>query len=79
MSRKKVFMIDGEACHKVTWTQHCTGCLESGEGQINSNDYPWDPKAKCHIGAGCDECGYTGKRRQTFFVPVQSNIDEEVA
>lgn len=38
------------------WTQNCSGCdCDCGDG------YP------CHHGAGgCEECGYTGKRRQGF-------------
>jgi hypothetical protein len=36
----------------VKWTQHCTGCTEVDEGCPA-------PEAGC----GCDECGYTGKRR----------------
>ncbi|HSH44626.1 MAG TPA: hypothetical protein VK966_02150 [Longimicrobiales bacterium] len=47
----------------------CFGCFESGEYMGMANNYPWDEKAGCHVGAGCDECGYTGKRRWTWFVP----------
>lgn len=39
------------------WTAECTGCTEHGE----SGGETWGP-------FGCDECGYTGKRRHEFFV-----------
>jgi len=32
--------------------------------------YPWDEKAKCYVGSGCEECGYTGKRRDSWFSPA---------
>lgn len=47
------------------WTESCSGCTELVDGQ-NVNGYPWDAKAKCYVGSGCRECGYTGKRRMQF-------------
>lgn len=47
----------------VTWTSECSGCFEGGENGGLAENYPWDEKAKCRIGMGCQECGYTGKRR----------------
>lgn len=46
----------------------CTGCYEGGENDGMAHLYPYDEKAECRVGAGCEECGYTGKRR----VPVPS-------
>lgn len=51
------------------WTDSCSGCRETEDGH-NVGEYPWDDKAKCYIGAGCDECGHTGKRRRAEWVPV---------
>lgn len=51
------------------WTESCTGCLESGEYGGNEHYYHYDTKARCHVGSGCDECGYTGKRRENHWVP----------
>lgn len=50
------------------WTVSCAGCRETEDGH-NVGEYPWDDKAKCYIGAGCDECGYTGKRRDGSYFP----------
>lgn len=49
------------------YTHTCSGCSESNEGHMSH--YPYDAKAQCHIGSGCDECGYTGKVRDCFFIP----------
>jgi len=39
------------------WTDKCSGCsCHCREGCT-------------HGASGCDECGYTGKRRQAFWVP----------
>lgn len=58
--------IDGFIVH---WTASCSGCLESEDGRPVGR-YPFDAKARCSIGAGCSECGYTGKRRQSAWVPL---------
>jgi hypothetical protein len=41
------------------YTTACSGCTEVGE-------YERMPDA----GAGCSECGYTGKRRQSVWTPL---------
>lgn len=51
------------------WTQSCSGCRETEDG-YNVGEYPWDEKNKCWIGAGCSECGYTGKRRDGWYAAV---------
>jgi len=43
----------------VRWTQHCTGCTETPENTT--------PEER---GMGCGECGFTGKRRMEWFVPL---------
>ena len=58
-----------------TWgkfTINCSGCTETSDG-YNVNGYPYDSKNHCLIGGGCYECGYTGKRRVTFFCPYSEN------
>ena len=52
------------------WTQSCSGCCELGDYGSNPNRHPYDEKNQCHIGFGCDECGYTGKRRVEMWVPI---------
>jgi len=39
------------------WTDTCSGCSE------------YDMGNPIYEGAGCHECGYTGKRRQEMFTP----------
>lgn len=51
------------------WTESCSGCFETGDYGSGAGDYLFDAKAMCHIGAGCSECGYTGKVRQQHWVP----------
>jgi hypothetical protein len=40
------------------WTQTCTGCTDSEDGQVLSGPF------------GCKECGYTTKRRVCVWVPL---------
>ena len=48
--------------YEAVETIKCSGCTEVGEmgGQT------WGP-------FGCDECGYTGKRRVRFWIPFDIN------
>jgi len=64
------YLCGGPVFEYGEWTESCTGCRETEDGQ-NVGDYPWDSKAGCYIGAGCDECGYTGKRRSGLHVPAK--------
>ena len=57
------------------WTDSCSGCTELCDGQ-NVNGYQWDEKAKCYVGSGCKECGYTGKRRLTFQWPADEQEEK---
>lgn len=45
----------------VRWTEDCFGCTEHGE----YGGKQWGP-------FGCEECGYTGKRRRTEWIPFDS-------
>jgi hypothetical protein len=67
--RRKYAVINGELCSLGRWTDTCSGCCETVDGH-NVHRYPRDKKHGCLIGGGCDECGYTGKRRQSFWGPV---------
>ena len=53
-----------------TITTSCSGCFETVDGQP-VGDYPWDAVAGCHIGAGCSECGYTGKQSYDSFFTIE--------
>lgn len=62
------------------YTGSCSGCYESGECGGMEHWYEWDEKAKCRKGAGCDECGYTGKRVHHFAAPALSlEFERELA
>ena len=52
----------------AAFTASCSGCTETSDG-YNVNGFPTDPKHGCLVGAGCRECGYTGKSRQSYWVP----------
>lgn len=58
--RKNYAIINGEVCEYGEWTQACSGCS------------PDDPYQRVDAGAGCHECGYTGKRRVGFWGPILS-------
>lgn len=53
-----------------TWTTSCSGCFEGGECMGLAHHYPYDTKRQCHVGAGCAECGYSGKVRQAMWLPT---------
>ncbi len=67
-TRSKVVTVDGIDGFIARWTDSCTGCYESCDG-YPSGRYPVDPKHGCRVGAGCHECGYTGKRRYETWAP----------
>lgn len=52
--RKVYALIEGELCVAISITSCCSGCTD---GQHV-------------IGWGCRECGHTGKRRRSHFVPA---------
>ena len=63
--RRRVVINEGHEGFIGRWVDSCTGCHASGDGCI----YDWDPKTKCELGWGCDECGYTGKVRHAMWIP----------
>lgn len=51
----------------VTWTVPCSGCHETIDGhEMAGTQYD---KNGVVLGAGCHECGYTGKRREIVWLP----------
>lgn len=69
--RRKYKVIGGETCQlSEPFTLTCSGCYETVDGN-NVYGYPYDEKAGCHVGSGCHECGYTGKRRHQMWYPVK--------
>ena len=65
-------LIGGEVCISMSYTGTCSGCFETGDYGSGSENYSWDGKAHCYVGAGCHECGYTGKIRHSMWIPVTS-------
>jgi len=61
------------------WTGPCSGCFEFNEG-LGLSNYKYDYKAKCYIGAGCSECGYTGKRKHKYLISDLEKLgnDEQI-
>lgn len=59
--RRTYSIIDGELCDLASWTEACTGCTEVPEMTMGPDR-----------GCGCHECGYTGHRRNSYFVPYQA-------
>ena len=51
------------------WTTTCSGCFESEFGGIRIGFRD----SRGERGVGCSECGYTGRRRDGFFAPVEVN------
>ncbi len=68
--RRKYYLSDYGVCYFALATTTCTGCFEAGEYGGMAHLYPWDSKNLCRIGSGCEECGYTGKRRGYYPVFV---------
>lgn len=54
--RKNYAIIDGQVSESYVWSQACTGCKL----------FPTHDR-----GLGCDECGYTGRRRLGQWVPIK--------
>lgn len=64
----QVVTVDGLDGFIVEFTDSCSGCYETNEG-YPTGGYAYDEKAQCHVGSGCHECGFTGKRRRREWVP----------
>lgn len=56
--RVKVVSHDGVDGYVCRWTSGCSGCGDDREG------------VSSHQGSGCSECGYTGKRVQGWWEPL---------
>lgn len=71
----KYKVIDGVKHVYINYVSSCTGCHETIDGHpIYSNGkrvYEYDIKNNIELGAGCAECGYTGKRRSKFWMPIE--------
>ncbi len=58
--RKSWAFIEGRLCYSASWTAACSGCAYGFEER----------------GAGCHECGHTGRRRQGMWVPFSKDREE---
>ncbi len=55
--RRRVRVRDGVEGYHASFTTECSGCTDSVDGHVVCGPY------------GCHECGHTGRRRWTHFVP----------
>lgn len=69
--RRKYALIDEKVCAMVHFTEACSGCFEGGEYMGLASNYGYDKKSGCYVGSGCSECGYTGKRRVSVWIPEE--------
>lgn len=66
--RVRVVLYLGFEGYVIRWTDGCSGCLERGDYGTIHYSGGYDQKLKCEIGGGCEECGHTGKRRNSCFI-----------
>ena len=71
--RRVIAIVDGVEGYWSKFTMSCSGCFEPGECMGLAHLYEYDVKRHCYVGAGCEECGYSGKRVERFFVPFDLN------
>lgn len=64
--RRNYALIEGQVCIQAEWSTHCSGCTEVPE----STSAP-------DRGMGCDECGYTGRRRERMWLPHEALKEEQ--
>lgn len=57
--RRNYAIIRGEVCEEGRWSRHCSGYTETPEST-----------SPAHRGIGCGECGYTGRTRESMFLPL---------
>lgn len=67
--RVRVVLFRGVRGYLVRWVDSCSGCYETEDGHAVGT-YAYDRVNRCAIGMGCDECGHTGKRRRSAWVPL---------
>lgn len=78
LDRRRRYALDGKRLlETITHTQSCSGCFEGGEYMGLAHNYLYDDKANCRVGSGCSECGHTGKRRFTEYVPFTPPQESE--
>lgn len=57
--RRSYFLWDGIVSFSAKFTHRCSGCSDDSEYSMSN------------IGSGCSECGYTGKRINSFPCPAK--------
>ena len=62
--RKNYAIISGKVCEAASWTRDCSGCTDVGE---------YGAKYGPH---GCSECGYSGKRIESVWLPLPAQSPE---
>ncbi len=62
--RRNYCIINGEVCITVSWSSACSGCSVGMENVI------------CERGGGCYECGYTGRRCHSVWMPYRELIKD---
>jgi hypothetical protein len=61
--RRNYAIIDGLVAESCQWSHACSGCYEGHN--IDSG-----------TGNGCNECGYTGRRRSGAWVPLTAKQEQ---
>lgn len=56
----------GVICEVVKYTNTCSGC--------SCPVMEYDKKNGIPLGMGCHECGHTGKRRMTMYIPIGGGL-----
>lgn len=62
--RKNFAIIDGQVMESCRFSAACSGCYEGHNIEHGR-------------GNGCDECGYTGRRRQGYWLPFYDEKDDD--
>jgi hypothetical protein len=57
--RKSYALVEGILCSLGNWNDSCSGCTAS-----------YEEAGYADRGNGCDECGYTGRRKHSQWLPV---------
>ena len=73
--RKVAGQHNGVDYYLVHGTDSCSGCTETEDGHLVGR-YSRDARGVV-VGSGCDECGYTGKRRWSWWCAFTKD-DERV-
>ena len=74
--RKKYSIIEGRLCEMGKHVAPCSGCYQTNQGYAVPDEFDYDEKNKIFVGHGCDECGYTGKRVEKTWTPVNKTFGE---